>query len=102
MRPIAERRAKADFAVRTANFKTVKGCTIPIPSDRSDIRWVSLHAEGGSLEQNGPLQVYSFSAMGSYLESSDLSSQSAEPLTIVRSHFSVEIVVPHLFRRNFR
>jgi hypothetical protein len=32
MRPIAERRAKTDFAVRTANAKRPKGCTIPIPS----------------------------------------------------------------------
>jgi hypothetical protein len=36
---------------------------------RSDIRWVSLHAEGGNLEQNRLLQVYSFSAMDSYVES---------------------------------
>ena len=36
---------------------------------RSGIRWVSLHAEGGNLEENRLLQVYSFSAMGSYVGS---------------------------------
>ena len=36
---------------------------------RSDIWWVSLHAEGGNLEQNRLLQIYSISAMDSYVES---------------------------------
>jgi hypothetical protein len=35
----------------------------------SDIRQVSLHAEGGNPEQNRLLQVYPSSAMGSYVES---------------------------------
>src|SRR2546429_224013 len=32
--PIAERRAKTDFTVRTAKLKMTKGCTIPTPADK--------------------------------------------------------------------
>jgi hypothetical protein len=38
MRPIAERRAKTDFAVRTANSKRPKGRTLPIPSDKKSLQ----------------------------------------------------------------
>ena len=43
-------------------LEPLRGClSCLLDFGMSHIWWVSLHAEGGNLEQNGLLQVYSFS-----------------------------------------